>query len=148
MTGPTIASHGAPDPIFAAIEAYKAAYAALDDCSHRKNLLEEGIMDAVAGIKDRSERYSQLKAMQANSPEWIFLKEETGRLHEAETDAMMGMVNVQPTSFAGAAALVRYILQYEENFAWPDPLEDEDGKLRSWNYFFCENLLELISKAA
>jgi hypothetical protein len=39
-------------------------------------------------------------------------------------------------------------MQEERGDAWPVDLVDDDGKERSWNYFLCGNLAELLSAAA
>ena len=145
---PSFAAPAGADPILAAIEAHKTANAALNSCFSRKNELEEHLMDAVAGIEDSMERYGQLKAMQAASPEWVASEQQIDELHYAEQEATIGLIDVKPTTLVGAAALLRHIMQYEADFALPEALEDEHGELRSWTSYLCENLADLLSQAA
>lgn len=62
---------------------------------------------------------------------------------EAEGDAAIDLINVQPTSQAGLMALLQYaITSDEDGERWPPELLSDDGtKTRSWHYFLIENVL-------
>ena len=61
---------------------------------------------------------------------------------DAETEAAIALVDVRPTTQAGAFALLEYVLlhQKRDRLAWPDDLVDENDKRRTWHYFLLENL--------
>jgi hypothetical protein len=46
------------------------------------------------------ERYRQLKALQAASPEWAASEREMDIFHSAETEAVCGMIEVRPSTLA------------------------------------------------
>jgi hypothetical protein len=141
----------APDPIFAAIEAHKRAYAALDACLGRKSKLEEQFMDAVADMQDKIERYHQLKALEAADPEWCALEKQTLELHDAEEETILGMIEDRPHTLAGAAALLRHVVDQERRGnEWPRGLQEEETGFdnEDWATFLHRNIAEVIEAAA
>ena len=105
-----------PDPIFAAIEAHRAAWAALEkDCSR---LSDESTPEAEA---------------------------EFYRLNDAVEEAAGILVETQPTTMAGAVALLRHVAEHEGQGDTFD-LEDEDGKTGPWSYFMHQTLADALEK--
>ena len=106
-----------PDPIFAAIEAHRAAWAALEkDCSR---LSDESTPEAEA---------------------------EFDRLNAAVEEAVGTLVDTQPTTMAGAVALLRHVAEHEDKGDTVHCLEDEDGKTKPWSYFMHQTLADALEK--
>jgi hypothetical protein len=103
------------DPIFAAIEAHRAAWAALEKGCER--------------LDDES------------TPE---TEAEFDRLNDAAEEAACTLADTQPTSVAGAVALLRHAAEYEDTF---ESLEDEDdGKMKPWSYFMHRTLAAALEE--
>jgi hypothetical protein len=141
-----------PDPIFAAIEAHKKAYAELSALLDRHSDLEERLAAEVEHLRhDPPERYRQLKALQAATPEWTASERELDIFHAAETEAVCGMIEVRPSTLAGAAALMRYVVEQERiGNEWPTGLEDAETGFdnEDWVTFLHRNVAETIEAAA
>jgi hypothetical protein len=107
-----------PDPIFAAIEAHRAAWAALEkDCSQ---LSDEGTPEAEA---------------------------EFYRLNDAVEVAVCTLVATQPTTMAGAVVLLRHVAEHEDKGDTVDCFEDEDdGKTKPWSYFMHQTLADALEE--
>jgi hypothetical protein len=105
-----------PDPIFAAIEAHRAAWAAL----------EKGCK----WLDDES------------TPE---TEAEFDRLNDAVEEAACTLVDTQPTTMAGAVALLRHAAEHEGMGDTFEGLEDEDdGKMKPWSYFMHRTLADAL----
>jgi hypothetical protein len=103
------------DPIFAAIETYRAAWTALEKGCER--------------LDDES------------TPE---TEAEFDRLNDAAEEAACTLADTQPTSVAGAVALLRHAAEYEDTF---ESLEDEDdGKMKPWSYFMHQTLATALEE--
>jgi hypothetical protein len=89
---PALVAGADPDPIFAAIEAHRAA---------RKRLDTEAFDDA------------------DDCPEWHEANDATDR-------AAADLAETKPVTIAGAAALMRYIVEIEEQRELPDVLGRDD----------------------
>jgi hypothetical protein len=146
------AAPGGADPIFAVIDAHRKAYAALDSCLTRHGDIEQQLADAVDHLRhDRMERYRELKALQAATPEWVALEQEVEDLHRAEQDATIGLIEVRPATLAGAGALMRYVVEQERlGNEWPGGLEDTETGFdnEDWATFLHRNIAEVIEAAA
>ena len=132
---PANASPVGADPIFAAIEAHKAAraivYSAIDPVEAReKHLAGEGKRG-----RDR-EGDTQLEECKA----------ALSRAFECETEAACSLVSEQPTTMAGVMALLQYAIAADtDGEGWPsDLVSDDDGKTRSWHFFLIESLAEVL----
>jgi hypothetical protein len=103
------------DPIFAAIETYRAAWTALEKGCER--------------LDDES------------TPE---TEAEFDRLNDAAEEAACTLADTQPTTTAGAVALLRHAAEYEDTF---ESLEDEDdGKMKPWSYFMHQTLAAALEE--
>jgi hypothetical protein len=100
------------DPIFAAIEAHRAAWAAFEkDCSR---------------LDDE------------NTPE---AEAEFDRLNDAIEEAACTLAVTQPTTTAGAVALLRHAAEHEGKGDTFNCLEDEDDRtMKPWSYFMHRTL--------
>jgi hypothetical protein len=60
----------------------------------------------------------------------------------------MMLINVEPTTLTGAAALLEYVAQHERRGdAWPDELEDDDGRATSFYRELCQNVAAVLSQS-
>lgn len=138
---------GPPDPILAAIEKHRAIYAAHEDAVRRNFALEEELPE-----DRRQSRYgygSGKEIVETDDPRWIASQKEVDELSTAEIDAAAEIVDIKPTTLAGALALLKYTMQHEErNDEWSAMFNDDQGNSRSWYYFLCQNLVKLLSEAA
>jgi len=141
ITGPAVAlSH---DPIFAAIDAHKAASADISAEVSEHSRLES--------LLPREKRKSSVNAFEetivpTDDPRWIETERTVMRSFEAETDAACVLVSVRPTTIAGVLALLQYVNAADtDGETWPRDLQSDDGKkVRSWHYFLIESLAEVL----
>jgi hypothetical protein len=82
----------------------------------------------------------------------IAVEQEWQRLSEAEEEASMVLINIEPTTLAGAAHLMRYVVEHEaKGNTWPQGLVDDDtpptaiGK--TWSFYLHKNLAALLEAA-
>lgn len=130
------------DPIFAAIEAHKAARAEWYKWVHRHSDLEREI--------PKEKRRSSVTVwdndiVEADDPRWIEVQREVHRTSDAEIEAACQLVVVVPTTAAGLCALLRHAIDYDTNGeGWPPDLETNHGKYGSWKSFLIENLARVV----
>ena len=126
-----------PDPILAAIEAHKAAYADFERAVDALNALESEIMakgSRLSRERDEDPRVAELEGTLSVSS-------------DAETDAACVLVAVRPTTIAGLMALLKHALAHDKSGeAWPSDLQSDDGdeRLRPWHYFLVESVAEVL----
>jgi hypothetical protein len=85
-----------------------------------------------------------------DDPRWIAHIEtacRTGIEHEA---AAMALVSFDTISVSGAVALPEHVASIEAKDcgAWPDLVDQEDGKSHSWHYFLIINLAAALTPEA
>jgi hypothetical protein len=112
----------APDPIFAAIEAHRAAWTHLQDnpSANKVDLLPED--DA-----------------------------ECDRRCDAVQDAAGALADTHPTTITGVIALLRYVAGPESADPAFDFVDEDDGETKPWSFFIHHNLadaLEMMTPAA
>ncbi|MCA1430208.1 MULTISPECIES: hypothetical protein [Bradyrhizobium] len=127
------------DPIFAVIEAHKAARATWIGWVDRHCALELEL--------PQDKRQSRVNVwddeiIQTDDPRWIEAEREVHRTSDAEMDAACELVNVRPTTRAGLLALLNHAMLYDtDGEGWPRDLISDDGKrTRSWQTFLIENV--------
>jgi hypothetical protein len=128
----------APDPVFAAIAAHKGAYVALDQACGNLSRMERAIP------KDRRQEWfdeDRGKGIGLNDDlRWTAALAANRAAFEAEARAAWVLAHARPLSLAGAAALLRYAAEYEdEGSEWPSEPETEDGE-EEWMITFHQNL--------
>lgn len=135
----------AADPIFAAIEAHKAATVALDTEIKLHSRLEREL--------PRERRRSSVTAhgeeiVETDDPHWVESERAVWRTYEAQDDAACELVSVQATTMAGVIALLQYAADADtDGMGWPVDLQSDDGKLtRSWHYFLAESVAAAMTK--
>jgi hypothetical protein len=134
-----LAPAGLPDPIFETIEAHKAARAAAVSVLDVHTILEKEL--------PRERRRSDVnvweeKIVETDDPRWIECERAVMRAWEAEDNAAIDLVCIQPTTRAGFLALLDHAIAYDtDGSGWPRGLQSDDGKrTRDWHQFLLENL--------
>jgi hypothetical protein len=137
------------DPIFAAIEAHKAAFAASDAAWHHLSDLEEELP------KDLRRSWIDVwetKIVETDDPRWIEAEKASNQLADAETEAAIELINVEPVTLAGAAALMRYVADMEANGClWPDGLQNDDKPSKcgkKWEVYLHRNIAAVLEAQA
>jgi hypothetical protein len=128
------------DPIYAAIEAHKAARAAVNSALDAHTLLERELpCDKRLSNIDAWEE----KIVETDDPRWIESERAVWQAWEAEDGAAIDLVCIQPTTRAGVLALLDHAIAYDtDGEGWPRGLQSDDGKrTRDWHQFLIENLV-------
>jgi len=138
------------DPIIAAIEAHRRACAETSAAYERRNAVEDEI---VAGIR--------VPAGEAESdPQWIAADDAAGEALAVQDDLAVKLLETQPTTIAGAAALLSYyvdaVTTTQPEIVFPEldgnsrPLESKsiDEPRRDFAYFIIRNVATALSKMA
>ena len=133
------------DPIIAAIEAHRRAYAETCAAYERRNAVEDELMAAGEAESD---------------PQWIAADDAAGEALAVQDDLALKLLETQPTTIAGAAALLTY---YVDAVATTQPeivFPELDGKgrpfesksiaepKRDFAYFIVRNVAVALSKMA
>ncbi len=141
--GDGVAIESKPDPIFAAIERHRAAYAAYDatlgedelEAEIPFRLRQSNFFDAQRGDPDWS--------VPTDHPDWISHIEESIRAQEEEQEAAAALLSTDDLSPAGAVALLAYARDREDRGdPWPD---FEAG---SWLYLMLCRVVEVLAVSA
>ncbi|MVT69437.1 twin-arginine translocation signal domain-containing protein [Bradyrhizobium pachyrhizi] len=114
---PALAAAEPIDPIFATIEAHKAARAEFVRCS-------------------------EAEPASSWDPGWAEYEDGLDRSMAAEHAAAIDLLNVQPTTLAGLLALLRHAVDYDtEGLGFPEAIHSSDERdiERSWQFYLIEN---------
>jgi hypothetical protein len=138
------------DPIIAAIETHRRAYAQTCAAYERRNAVE-GELVAEA----------RLPAGEAESdPQWIAADDAAGEALSVQDDIALKLLETQPTTIAGAAALLTYyvdaVATTQPEIVFPEldgkerPSESKsiDEPKRDFAYFIVRNVAAALSKMA
>jgi len=138
------------DPIIAAIEAHRRACAETCAAYERRNAVEDEI---VAGVR--------VPAGEAESdPQWIAADDAAGEALAVQDDLAVKLLETQPTTIAGAAALLSYyvdaVTTTEPEVVFPEldgngrPFESKsiDEPRRDFAYFVIRNVAAALSNMA
>jgi hypothetical protein len=125
-----------PDPIFAAIEAHKAAHKLVESAVDTFAVLERE-------VQAKGGRFS---TEMDEDPRVAVCEEAVDQAWDVETDAAAELVTIRPTSAAGMLALLKYAIEADtDGMGWPSELQSDDGELeRSWQYFLIKNLGDVL----
>ena len=85
--------------------------------------------------------------METDDPRWIAAERAVFEGSENETAAAMMLINVNPTTLTGAAALLEYVAHERRDEEWPDELEDDDGRATSFYRELCQNVAAVLSQS-
>jgi hypothetical protein len=134
------------DPVFALVAAHKAAFARLDRACRHVSRLEGGIP------KERREEWFDEDREQgigaSDDPRWTAALAAQRAAFDAEAQAAWALARARPNGIAGAAALLRYAAEYEEESCeWPSVPETEDGE-EEWTIVFHHNLAAALEGMA
>jgi hypothetical protein len=115
----------APDPILAVIEAHRRAWADLGtECKNQEVLEGE-----ISSERRCSDPYS---IEPGDDPRWIALEHAMRAVHSRIGNATDAMIEIEPTTIAGAAALLSYAAEHvrvsganwPEGYESPEPASD------------------------
>jgi hypothetical protein len=138
------------DPIFAAIEAHRHACAETCAAYERQSIVAD---ELGAGV-----RVPTGKA--ANDPRWIATNDAAGKALAVQDDLAIKLLEIRPTTIAGAAALLSYYVDAVETKRVEIifPSLDVDGRLlkskstdnsrRDFGYFLARNVATVLNNMA
>jgi hypothetical protein len=134
----------ASDPVFAAIEKHRQAYAALSIEIVKTDDLEASI--------PKERRKSSIAAweeeiVETDDPRWIEHQRKMQACSRAEEEATCELAAVIPTGPKGMLALLEYTTEHEENSGceWTELYENETSKwARSFLYFVSKNIVQTL----
>jgi hypothetical protein len=138
-------SHDAEaDPIFAAIEAHRAAIAAHDQAVGIENSLEESLPD--------EQRQSRMKVwektiVETDDPSWIAAVQTRWDASESMDDLAINLLNTEPTTVAGIEALLRYFADQEEGL-FPEEVNHDDGSEDAFGAYLVRHAADALRKIA
>jgi hypothetical protein len=143
LANPVLAA--ANDPIFAAIEAHKAARLAFENAVSRGSALEQELPRE----KTRSWIAVWEEAIvETDDPRWIDSVREVHHASHAATDAAYALASIAPTTMAGVVGLLQYAISVRPE-EWPEGVEsDDDTETRPWHYFLIETLIAILPAMA
>ena len=138
------------DPIIAVIEAHRRACAETRAAYERRSAVED---EFVAGVR--------VPAGEAeNDPEWIAADDAAGEALAVQDDLAVKLLETQPTTIAGAAALLTYyvdaVTTTKPEIVFPEldgngrPFESKsiDEPRRDFAYFIIRNVAAALSNMA
>lgn len=130
-----------PDPVFAAIEAHRAAVAATVAAIDLHSALDEEL--PIERCRSKFTAWEET-VVETDDPRWIAAERGVMQAHNNEEDAACVLVSEPPTTSAGVLALLQYAIAADtDGMGWPQLGSDDGGKTRSWQYF----LIEMLSDA-
>jgi len=144
---PTATAQGSAaeaDPIFAAIEAHRAAIAAHDQAVCIENSLEESL--------PHEQRQSRMKVwektiVETDDTSWIAAVQTRWEASESMDDLAIDLLNTEPTTVAGIEALLRYFADQEEGL-FPDNASDDDGSEETFGTYLVRHAADALRKIA
>ena len=113
---PALAMSAGADPIFAAIEHHKTAYAEFERIVHLEGQLWDTIPAERRTRYHVSDRYNA-EMIANDDPTWSKHQDMWFASSYAADDRALDLLNVAPTSIAGVAALLDYAAAFEKNGA-------------------------------
>jgi hypothetical protein len=138
------------DPIIAAIEAHRRAWAETRAAFERQSAVEN---ELVAGARVPAGETE-------NDPQWIAANAAAGEALAVQDDLAVKLVETQPTTIAGVAALLTYYAdvvattqpdvvfpELDENL-WPFRSRSIDESKRDFGYFIVRNVAAALTSIA
>jgi len=139
LANPVLAA--ANDPVFAAIEAHKAARLAFENAFSRGCALEQELP------REKTRSWITVweeEIVETDDPRWIDSVREVHHTSDAATGAAFALANVAPTTMAGVVSLLQYAISFPPE-EWPEGVEsDEDTETRPWYTFLIETLIAVL----
>lgn len=123
---PSIAAPASADPIFAAIDRHRAAYAEFERVCYLQEELEKTIpkerrVRHYVGDRDNAEMIAN------DDPAWTKYQDSWFASADDADDRAVDLLNVAPTSTAGIAALLEYSAAFEKRGGELFPQITEEG---------------------
>jgi hypothetical protein len=116
-----------PDPIFAAIDHHKAAWAAFEAALARENTTEERL-SVTAPEKLKSNFYGgTFTIVETYDPEYAMAVRATYEAADEHKSAAAALLNIAPTTIAGVVTMLDYAYQFESKHVdcFPDGYNDD-----------------------
>jgi hypothetical protein len=138
------------DPIIAAIEAHRRACVESRAAYERLSAVEDEFVAGVRGPAGEAE----------NDPQWIAANDAAGEALAVQDDLAVKLLETQPTTIAGAAALLTYyvdaVTTTQPEIVFPEldgngrPFESKsiDEPRRDFAYFIIRNVAAALSNLA
>ena len=137
------------DPIIAAIEAHRHACAETWAAYERRNAVEDELVAGVRGPAGEAE----------SDPQWIAADDAAGEALAAQDDLALKLLETQPTTIAGAAALLTYyvdaVATTQPEIVFPEldgngrPFESKSiDERKDFAYFIVRNVAAALNKMA
>jgi hypothetical protein len=117
-----------PDPIFAAIERHRKAWAAYSEAALVADRLEAPTLHGKPA-----------------KPGHLEAEAEFDRANDETEEAVAALIDTSPTTIAGAGALLRHVSEHDGQGNTFDH-DDEDGTTRPWTYWISENVAAALEK--
>ena len=154
---PSAVSASAPsDPLFAAIEAHKAAVATFLQAIHINSELQESLP---RNLRQSMIRVDERKIVETDDPRWIEAEDQVIKTGDAMNDAATTILNLELETIDGAIALLRYMTDHMDRYdgqamGWPEDLlpdgvNPDDAKWnsnRSAEYFVMQNVAAALER--
>jgi hypothetical protein len=125
------------DPIIALIEAHRRACAETCAAYKRLSVVEDELMAGVRVSAGEAE----------NDPRWIAANDAAGDALAVQDDLAVKLLQTQPTTIAGAAALLTYYVDVATTTQPEIVFPELDGK-RDFVYFIVRNVAAALNKMA
>jgi hypothetical protein len=147
---PRAAATSEAEPIFKAIADHAASGYALHVGLKTMYALEAELPEELR--KSSINEWEEV-IVETDDPRWINSEKNVRALFEADEDAAMGLINIEPTSLAGLLALVRHVTAYEaRGDGWPSGLQEDAAKPtaigKGWEVYLHRNIAALLEKTA
>ena len=146
---PATSAPAGGDPIFAAIERHKAAMVVYIATYRDGSDLEESL----PRDRKRSRIFGSMPSdddviVATDDPRWIASERAYFVASEAADELAMALLEIRPTSVAGAAALLRYATEYvDDGHLWPVCAEPAEPA-KDWSFLLQRMLAGALEKIA
>jgi hypothetical protein len=126
------------DPILAAIEAHKAAWAAEEEAHRQFSAFEDELAD------NQRLQYERRTAEESRRGRELEAARDTA--FSRQQAAAIALLGVEVTTLPGLLALLQHVQKYDDATyceAWPTHLvlDEEDEGTRPWHYYLVANLI-------
>jgi len=132
LTMPALADAQADDPIFAAIERHRAAWAELE----RRTSVTIRLENILPPDHRKAHHRDEPSAGEGDDPRWTAAMADWSQASDASEDAAAELLTIKPATVAGVAALLDYGYEFETaplRAEWGDFFLEGDGH-RSGNF--------------
>jgi hypothetical protein len=128
------------DPIFALIEQHRAAEDAFGALLIEQSKLEVELPD---DLQQSKITVHGAEIVETDDPRWIAAAQASWGASEEGDRAALALLDTEPTTAAGLAALLRYVYQYEaDGGQWPDNVLNDDDADDEYGVSFSSVLLQ------